>query len=306
MTGVQLPSALERSLADFPAGLSHEWRGALPDRIAAAEKRWGIEVGAPFEPGGVTSYTALARTRRGREVVYKITVPHDEAVGEAQALRAYRGDGAVRLEESHDDTFELLLERAAPGTDLWAVPHDEERLDIASDLMVRLWRPCDESAIADMAVVTGQWAEITERRLAESDLPWPTRALERGIDLLRSMPTEAYERMLVHGDFHPGNILAAHREPWLVIDPKPLIGDPSFEPVQLLTQRGGRIVDPDEFTDVEGRLERLAGATGRDVDRIARWAIARTSEWSMWSWFHGDTESAAFAARWANVLDRIV
>ena len=34
--------------------------------------------------------------------------------------------------------------------------------------------------------------------------------------------------MLVHQDLHGDNVLAAQREPWLVIDPKPLAGEREF------------------------------------------------------------------------------
>ena len=33
--------------------------------------------------------------------------------------------------------------------------------------------------------------------------------------------------MLVNRDAHFGNVLSARREPWLLIDPKPLAGDPA-------------------------------------------------------------------------------
>ena len=44
-------------------------------------------------------------------------------------------------------------------------------------------------------------------------------------------------RVLLHGDFHPGNVLAAAREPWLAIDCKPLVGDPAYDLAQWLGNR---------------------------------------------------------------------
>ena len=42
---------------------------------------------------------------------------------------------------------------------------------------------------------------------------------------------------LIHGDLHYENVLAADREPWLVIDPKPMSGDPHYEIAPMLWDR---------------------------------------------------------------------
>ena len=301
-----LPQELEESLNVFPDGLGRRWAADLPHRLEAAEERWGIQIGPAFQPGGVASFAAPAVSRDGEQLVYKITVPHVEAVGEAEALALYDGEGAVRVVASEAPTMELLLERAVPGSDLWSVPSDSERLNIASTLMRRLWRRADDDRIARVEDVARLWADITERRLVTADLPWVGDPIERGVELLRSLPDEPHDEVLVHGDFHPGNILAAEREAWLAIDPKPMIGDPAFEPVQLLTQRRGRIAEPPDVAGVERRLERIAGLVGLEADLVGRWAIARTSEWSMWSWEHGDTIDAAIAYTWSRTLGVIV
>jgi len=36
------------------------------------------------------------------------------------------------------------------------------------------------------------------------------------------------DQVLVHQDLHADNILSAQRKPWLVIDPKPLVGEREF------------------------------------------------------------------------------
>ena len=304
---MDLPTALAASLDGFPRHVVDPWLEALPARIAAARRRWGVDIGSPFEPGGVTSYVAPATTSDGTAAVYKITIPHDEARGEGAALAAYGGDGAVHVMAQEPTTSELLLERAVPGHDLWTVPDDGERVAVAGDVMQRLRRPVDDAAgIDSLATVAEAWAAVTERRLITSEVPWTVQPIERGVDLLRSMSAAGVSPVLLHGDLHPGNILAAERHAWLAIDPKPLVGDPAFEPVQLLTQRGGRIVEPSAPADVAERLEIIADMCGVDATRVGRWAIARCAEWSMWSWERGDTVDAAIAYTWARVLDQMV
>lgn len=303
---MRLPSELAEAVAGWKGDVATQWVEALPLMIAAAEERWGIKVDAPFEPGGFTSYVAPALLPDGSDVVYKITIPHAEASGEAEALDVYAGDGAVRLVDAKQDTYELLLERCAPGNDLWTVEDDSERLGIATNLMQRLWSRPDVDSVARLSSVAPRWADVTERRMLTLDMPWIADPIEHGIDLLRSLPHDAQENVLIHGDFHPGNILASLREPWLVIDPKPMIGDPAYEPTQLLTQQNGRVTETPPPVDVERRLEHIAGLAGLDVERVGLWALARSSEWSMWSLDHGAVVDAAIEYTWARTLSTIL
>lgn len=47
-------------------------------------------------------------------------------------------------------------------------------------------------------------------------------------------PAETPTQVLLCTDLHAGNVLAAEREPWLIIDPKPHVGDPTFDTLQHL------------------------------------------------------------------------
>ena len=305
MRCMQIPSELARSLVGHWCHAGEKWLEALPGVIAEAEVRWGISIGVPFEPGGFTSFVAPASTSGGTEVVYKCTVPHEEAADEPAALAAYGSFGAVQLLASEPATFELLVERCTPGMSLWSVRDDAERGAIATDLMRRLWLAGDSSAVGPFEPVMAQWADLTERRLVTSELPWVAGPIERGIDLLRTLPSSATNQVLLHGDFHPGNILAAEREPWLAIDPKPMGGDPAYEPIQLLTQRGGRVVEPPTQATIRRRLDLLGKDLDLDPDRIRQWGLARSAEWSMWSFENGAIVDAAIQYSWARALDRL-
>jgi len=279
---------------------------SLADVVAAAEGRWGISIGEPFEPGGCTSWTAPATSTDGQALVYKCVIPHDEAIGEAGALAAYDGDGAVRLVMSEPDSFELLVERCSPGGDLWSGTGGRERLELATQLAQRLWRPVDNSTFLSLRTIGPSWADITELHLVTNDLPWGSAPIERGVDLLRKLPFHDHDSVLLHGDLHPGNILASKREPWLAIDPKPMIGEAAYDMAQLLTQQRGQVSEPPPLDEVEQRLAMLSGLVGLGPERVALWSLARTSEWSMWSFEHGAIIDAAIEYSWARSLDAII
>jgi streptomycin 6-kinase len=53
---------------------------------------------------------------------------------------------------------------------------------------------------------------------------WSTK---EGLHLFVELPRNTTREFLLATDLHAGNALRAEREPWLVIDPKPFLGDPA-------------------------------------------------------------------------------
>ena len=73
------------------------WLDRLPALVHESARRWGLSVDAPYAPGGQTAWVAPARSRSWGDVVLKVMWPHAEAAHEADALRVWDGDGAVRV-----------------------------------------------------------------------------------------------------------------------------------------------------------------------------------------------------------------
>ena len=88
-------------------------------------------------------------------------------------------------------------------------------------------------------------------------------------------------RRLLHGDFHPGNVLAAHRRPWLAIDPKPWVGDPAFDLAQVLLNWVfvGRDTPRGPVDAIRFRATDLAHRLALDSDRVLRWAVIKAIGW---------------------------
>lgn len=84
-----------------------------------------------------------------------------------------------------------------------------------------------------------------------------------------SCPSQGAQ-VLVHQDLHARNVLAAQREPWLVIDPKPLAGEVEFAVVPIIrgSERGP------SGDAVAHRIDRLTDGLGLDRERALDWAIA--------------------------------
>ena len=98
--------------------------------------------------------------------------------------------------------------------------------------------------------------------------------------------------VLLATDLHPGNVLKAEREPWLVIDPKPFVGDKAYDATQHLLNRRERLRSQPHDT-----INSFADLLEVDRERVQRWTFARLAAEPR---DDGDDESAALA----RIVDR--
>lgn len=190
----------------------------------------------------------------------KIGFPHLEGEHEAAALRAYDGNGAVRLLDHDPDRWALLLERCVPGT-----PLTDDVVEPLASVNERLWAaPTDGPFRTLTEEITWHGDLIEERRsigaVADADVD---RALALHGELLATAPPA----VLLHSDLHCENVLLSARG-WLAIDPKPLVGEPAYGLAQALANDLPR----------PGEVPALARRLGLDVDRVRAWAFCRMVE----------------------------
>jgi streptomycin 6-kinase len=218
---------------------------------------------------------APAVTADGEEAVLKVQQPHRESEHEAAALEHWDGDGAIRLLEHEPAEHALLLERCVPGTSL-AAAGAEAALDVFVELLPRLWRPAG-APFRPLAEEAAWWAGSLERSWEEAGRQFERRLLDAALEALRELPPTQGEQVLLHQDLHGENVLAAEREPWLAIDPKPLAGEREFGIAPIVRSRElGH-----SRRDVLRRFDRLTGELDLDRERARGWTVAQTIAWSV-------------------------
>jgi streptomycin 6-kinase len=227
--------------------------------------------GAPRN--GEAALVLPVRTAVGDPAVLKLGWPHPEAAHEHLALRAWDGDGVVRLLRADPHRWALLLERAEPGHDLTTVGV-VEACEVVAGLYARLHRP-PVPQLDRLSRYAARWAEelggLRGATLA------PRRFVDQAIGLARDFAADpATDAALVHTDLHYANVLAAGREPWLVIDPKPLAGDPAYEVAPMLWNRWPEAVSGGDLRGaLLERLYLLVDGAGLDEDRVRDWVTVR-------------------------------
>jgi streptomycin 6-kinase len=232
---------------------------------------------------------APAVTATGEAVVLKVQEPHRESEHEADALRLWDGDGAIKLLDEEPVECALLLERCVPGTPLSAAGA-ETALDVFVELLPRLWKPAG-APFRSLAAESAWWADSLEETWERFGRPFERKLLDAALEALQELPRSQGSQVLLHQDLHGDNVLAARREPWLAIDPKPLVGEREFGIAPIVRSRElGH-----SRTEVLGRFDRLVSELSLDRDRARGWTIGQTIAWA----FDGDAQRThADVARW--------
>jgi len=269
------------------------WLKRLPVLIADCERRWSLTIQPPFDNLSY-NYVAPAVRDDGTAVVVKLGVPNPEQLTEIAALRLYDGRGIVRLLDADPTQGAMLLERLTPGTPLSRVADDEQATMIAAQVMRQLWRPVPPEHSFPSVV---RWAAGLSRLREHFDGgsgPFPSVLVARAEALFAELLGSMAAPVLLHGDLHHENILAATRQPWLALDPKGVVGEPAYEVGALLRNPMPQLLAmPQPSRILARRIDQLAEALGFDRARIHGWALAQAVLSVWWSYEDGDTDLAA-------------
>jgi streptomycin 6-kinase len=286
-----IPSKLATTSVTWEGDMARDWLARLPARVAELAEQWDLQVGAPLEPGGNISWVAPVRRRHDDlDAVLKVQLPHPESAPEAAGLRAWAGGGAVLLHDHDPERWALLIERCRPGNALDSTggPPAAVRAGAAIGASLHAVRP--PAGLPTLTDVLASWADSLEAVLDRRPASDPGLA-RRALVTMRVRPAATEHQVLLHGDLNPTNVLAAEREPWLAIDPKPMLGDPAYDGPRLVTQP-----DPCETVDpaatLTERIDVVADAMEVDREALLEWCLVGAVEMGAWARSQGDTRAS--------------
>jgi streptomycin 6-kinase len=299
MTHLQLlqpPERLVRTISAWEGDAGRAWLDSLPGRVADYLVRWELRPERVFTPGGQISMIVLVRLADETPAVLKAGLVTVETRNEAAALAHWDGRGAVRLLDADPAEGMLLLERLQGDVSLRSLPEPKAMLE-ASAILQRLWVPAaDDHPFTSVAGYTaGLAATLRERR----EQPWAAdirHLIDDALETRERLLVEPVDDVLLHGDYHHGNVLAADRAHWLAIDPKPLVGDPAYDLAWLTRDRLDTLAAaPGAESAARRRITKLADSLDVDRDRLRGWTLFRAVEAGTWGLSVGDRD-------WAELL----
>ncbi|MCS3781657.1 aminoglycoside phosphotransferase family protein [Tsukamurella ocularis] len=245
------------------------WLDRLPRLADGVLAEWRLAPSGEVR-AGCASLIVPVRGPDG-EAVLKVSFDGaEDTAHEHLALQYWGGDGAVRMFRADPARRALLLERLAERdlTEEW----DLHACEIVAGLYGRLHRP----APGRLRPLTGDVrAGLDALEADRRDVPVPPRLVDLALARGRAFvdDPESVGR-IVHGDLHYGKVLAADREPWLAVAPRPMSGDPHYEVAPLLWHRW------DEMSgylreSIQRRFYTVVETAGFDEDRARDWVIVR-------------------------------
>lgn len=282
---IQVPAELAAFHAQYRGDVGREWISRLPGLARDALDRWELKLDGEARHGMVGLVLPVLRQDGGKAVLKLQHIDH-EHLGEGTALRAWAGDGTVQVLEEAEvgDSALLLLERLDADRPLTTIKEDEA-VGVIKALLTRLnaheapagIRKLDDVIAQMLAYVPAAVTKLADSREQLLLIRWADAVNDLG---------PAGDRLL-HWDLHYDNVLAAEREPWLGIDPKPLAGDPGFELLPALHNRWDEVVTSgDVRAAVRRRFDQLT--EGMDRDHAVAWTLARVLQNSLWTIEDGD------------------
>ena len=261
------------------------WLDRLPRVLADLPDEWALTREDDELWHGACSLVAPVLTEDRTRAVLKLTFDGDqESRHEGLALQRWHGDGAVRLLSADPHRRALLLERIERRdlVELWDLE--------ACEVVAGLYRKLHASAPPQLSTITSyvsRW--LDELAVQPRDIPIPARYRDQALTLGRALVADpASVGRIVHGDLHYENVLATpdgladERGPWLVIDPKPMSGDPHYEPAPMLWNRYEELTG-DVRQGIRRRFRVLVDAAGLDEDRARDWVVVRMVVNANWS-----------------------
>jgi streptomycin 6-kinase len=245
------------------------WLDRLPASVESLLERWSLTLGTVYDGSASCAWVASVTCADDTAAALKLGLPHMEGQDEALGLRFWNGDPTARLLMSDDELGAMLLELCEPGTSLRSQSEPEQNQVLAT-LLHRLWRtPPARHRFRPLSALMEYWTAETLDQTEE----WPDAELVRdGLRLFAELPRTARHEVLLATDLHAANVLRAQRQPWLVIDPKPFIGDPAYDLTQHLFNCSASLC-----ADPHGTIRRFADLVDIDQERVRLWTFARAA-----------------------------
>lgn len=287
MFDIHLETLRRRAIAVW-GDVGEEWIDQLPHVIESTCRRWGLRLGEPFAP--TVHWVAEAWKSDDTACVVKFGPPDGHLDDEALALQTYAGRGAVRLLAFDGAAGALLLERAVPGTPVTdLVPRNDAA---ATSAIVEVMHRLHAAPLpASGRPLTTQRSSF-DRYLVEhsKDDPLPVALVERARDMFDELCATSPRDVMLHGDLHHDNVVRAHRDTWLAIDPHGVIGDAGYECGALLINPHLHERSETLLALLPARIDQIVSELGIPRERLLAWGFVKAVLSSVWSVQGGATE----------------
>lgn len=247
-------------------------------------RRWALEPDGDFF--STHSSDLLPVRQGGARAILKVARGAEERRGGA-IMAWWGGEGAAPV-LAHDEVAVLLQRAEGPG-DLAVLARNDDAgaARILCDAAARLHVHASRAPPREAIPIRLWFRALGPGAEAHGGV------LDKASEVARELLDDPRDLVLLHGDLHHGNVLDFGPLGWLAIDPKGVLGERTYDYVQMLC-------NPDAATATRpGRLQALAPvvarAAGLELERLLRWTLAYAGLSASWTLANGRDASPALA-----------
>lgn len=286
---VAIPEGFAADTVVREGAAGQAWLDQLPALVETLCRQWRLQVDGPVMHG----YLGLVvPVLRGDDAcVFKVSWIDRSTRAESLALATWDGQGAVRLLEAAPQHGAMLLEQLDFTRSLNDIPISEA-IPVAGQLLRRLAVPAPAGVMT-----TWEWGkealETMPQHWAQYGQDMPRQVLDRACELTAQL-ADSTGTLLVNYDLHYLDTLASEREPWLVVDPKVVVGEPEFGVAQLFWCR---LEDIEAYGGFELHFRTLVEAAELDAELTRAWTYVRCVDYWLWGLSVGLTYDPARCER---------
>ncbi|WP_405675444.1 aminoglycoside phosphotransferase family protein [Streptomyces sp. NBC_01511] len=293
--------------ASYATGFGEEgraWIAGLPALAANMLERWELERDGTAGAGEASLVLPVLRPD-GTPAVLRLQMPRQETTAALIGLRTWNGNGMVQLLDHDPVSSSMLLERLDGARTLASISDDDVAMRTLAELHARLVAVPAARGLRGLGDIASEMLEQVPQAITKLADRADRRLLRNWASAVAELVGEPGDRML-HWDLHYDNVLAAQREPWIAIDPEPLVGDPGFDLWPALDSRWDDVVAKgDTPRIVRRRFDLHTDVLGLDRARATGWTLGRLLQNSLWDIEDGETRLAPSSVTIADsLLDR--
>jgi streptomycin 6-kinase len=231
-----LPLKFRQNITSLYGAKGEKWLDDLPRTLKMICRKWNLTLDDFFKNLSF-NFVAKCSDEDGEKYVLKVGVPDEDSplLTEKNTLEAFDGKGAVKVIKFDENLCAMLLERAIAGKTLSETCGEDyvKAVEITIQVLKKLPRnPPDKTKFINLET----WIEGLDRAVKVGFAP---EKVSKAQAFFAELIEPFDKKMLLHGDVHFDNILSAKREPFLLIDPKGLIGEIGYEIAVFLNDLAG-------------------------------------------------------------------
>ena len=292
---ITVPHHFAKATITREGDVGKAWIAALPRTVERLCQQWQLVMTGPVMHG----YTGIAiPVQRGEEAcILKVYWRSSDTDSAPVALKIWNGRGAVHVLAYEPEIGAVLMEKLDPAHSLEAIEIGDA-VRIAGRLLRRLAVPAPMH-MRTAAELAANMVQNMGQRWENYGRPFSRQLLETVCGWAEQLGPVS-ETLMTDYDLHYIDILAGQREPWLMIDPKPLVGDPEFSLAQLLWTR---LEDMEATQGLEYHFHAFVEAAELNAALARKWTVVRCADYWLWGLTVGLTHDPARCSRIIDCLN---